>query len=114
MLDVYADQEKFGKQVGGDIISNKKTFLLLKALELANEEQRKKLEHWIEQTDFNPAEKVEAVTAIYDEIGIKELTLAKMNEYFDRGFRALERIDVAQDRKAGLKSFAHYLIDRDK
>lgn len=114
LLDVYADQEKFGKQVGGDIISNKKTFLLLKALELANEAQSQKLHHWIEKVDFDAAEKVQAVTAIYDEIGIKELTLAKMNEYFAKGFKALEGINVSEERKAGLKTFAQYLIDRDK
>lgn len=114
LLDVYADQEKFGKQVGGDIISNKKTFLLLKALELANETQSQNLHHWIEKVDFDAAEKVQAVTAIYDEIGIKELTLAKMNEYFAKGFEALEGINVPEDRKAGLKTFAQYLIDRDK
>lgn len=114
LLDVYADQEKFGKQVGGDIISNKKTFLLLKALEMANEEQSKKLNHWIDKTEFNAAEKVKSVTDVYNEIGIRQLTLAKMNEYFAKGFEALDQIDVPQERKTGLKSFAQYLIDRDK
>ena len=114
LLDVYADQEKFGKQVGGDIISNKKTFLLLKALELANEEQKTQLTQWIDKKEFDSAEKVEAVTAIYDQIGIKELTLAKMNEYFNKGFESLDKIEVAEERKTGLKSFAQYLIERDK
>lgn len=114
LLDVYADQEKFGKQVGGDIISNKKTFLLLKALELANEEQKTQLTQWIDKKEFDSAEKVEAVTAIYDQIGIKELTLAKMNEYFNKGFESLDKIEVAEERKIGLKSFAQYLIERDK
>ncbi len=114
LLDVYADQEKFGKQVGGDIISNKKTFLLLKALELANEKQKTQLTQWIDEKEFDSAEKVEAVTAIYDQIGIKELTLAKMNEYFNKGFESLDKIEVAEERKTGLKSFAQYLIERDK
>ena len=114
LLDVYADQEKFGKQVGGDIISNKKTFLFLKALELANKEQKTQLTQWIDKKEFDSAEKVEAVTAIYDQIGIKELTLAKMNEYFDKGFESLDKIEVAEERKTGLKSFAQYLIERDK
>ena len=114
LLDVYADQEKFGKQVGGDIISNKKTFLLLKALELANDEQKTQLTQWIDKKEFDSAEKVEAVTAIYDQIGIKELTLAKMNEYFNKGFESLDKIEVAEERKIGLKSFAQYLIERDK
>lgn len=114
LLDVYADQEKFGKQVGGDIISNKKTFLLLKALELANADQKAKLDHWLTVTDFDKAEKVAAVTAIYDEIGMRELTLDKMNQWFDRGFEALASLEVTEARKAPLVAFTKYLIDREK
>ncbi len=114
LLDVYADQDKFGKQVGGDIISNKKTFLLLKALELANDEQKNTLLHWLSLTEFDASQKVEVVTHIYNEIGIRELTLAKMNEYFEKGFHALDQIDVPEERKAALKEFAQYLIDRDR
>jgi len=114
LLDVYADQEKFGKQVGGDIISNKKTFLLLKALALANPNQSKQLDHWISLTDFDPKEKVEAVKNIYEEIGIKELTLSKMNDYFHQGFEALERIEVPSDKKQPLIDFTNYLINRDR
>ncbi|OEK05813.1 polyprenyl synthetase family protein [Roseivirga misakiensis] len=114
LLDVYADQEKFGKQVGGDILSNKKTFLLLKALELSNEKQSQQLQHWINLTEFEPAEKVAAVKSVYAEIGIKELTLDKMNEYFQSGFKALEKIEVAEERKELLIEFTNYLINRDK
>jgi len=114
LLDVYADQAKFGKQVGGDIISNKKTFLLLKALELANEDQSKRLNHWLNQDDFNPQEKVEAVKSIYNEIGIHELTMAKMNDYFQKGFEAMGKIEVAEENKKPLIDFADYLINRDK
>ncbi|MBO3699301.1 polyprenyl synthetase family protein [Roseivirga sp. E12] len=114
LLDVYADQARFGKQVGGDIISNKKTFLLLKALELANEEQSTNLNNWIDQSAFDPKEKVEAVRGIYDEIGIYDLTLGKMNEYFQKGFEALKKIEVAEENKKPLIEFAEYLINRDK
>lgn len=114
LLDVYADQEKFGKQVGGDIISNKKTFLLLKALELANTDQKAKLDHWLATVIFNKLDKVEAVTAIYDEIGIKELTAKKVDAFFDQGFTALEALDVPADRKRPLIAFTEYLIDREK
>ncbi len=114
LLDVYADQAKFGKQVGGDIISNKKTFLLLKALELANDDQSTRLNNWLNQSDFNPQEKVEAVKSIYNEIGIYELTMAKMNDYFQKGFEALGKIEVAEDNKKPLIDFADYLINRDK
>lgn len=114
LLDVYADQEKFGKQVGGDILSNKKTFLLLKALELANPKQLETLNYWISLEDFDPTEKVDAVKAIYSEMGIRELTLEKMKDYFQEGFEALEKIDVAKEKKEPLIEFTNYLINREK
>lgn len=113
LLDVYADQEKFGKQVGGDIISNKKTFLLLKALELANPEQASNLQKQISLTDFDSQKKVESVKEIYNEIGIRELTLEKMDEYFQKGFSALKKINVAEEKKKPLIEFTDYLINRE-
>ena len=114
LLDVYADQAKFGKQVGGDIIANKKTFLLLKALELANSQQLSELNKWIQAEDFDHEEKVKAVTAIYDEIGIRELTLEMMATYFARGFEALKSIEGNAQEKATLIDFTNYLIEREK
>ena len=114
LLDVYADQAKFGKQVGGDIISNKKTFLLLKSLELANPEQKAELQAWIDKTEFDPSEKVEAIKAIYAQQGIRDLTLAKMQEYYDKGFAALHHLNIPAERKQPLIDFTNYLINRDK
>lgn len=114
LLDVYADQEKFGKQVGGDIISNKKTFLLLKALELADKEQKAKLDHWLAAVTFNKVDKVAAVTAIYDQIGIRQLTIAQIDAWFAKGFKALEALDVPTVCKEPLINFTEYLIDREK
>ena len=113
LLDVYGDEAKFGKQVGGDIISNKKTFLLLKALELANADQKKQLDHWISLKEFNAKEKVDAVRTIYDQIDIEALTKRKMDEYFDRGFEDLLQMNVAEEKRASLREFAEYLIDRE-
>lgn len=112
LLDVYADQKDFGKQVGGDIIANKKTFLLIKSLEKADERQRKSLNEWLTKTNFDNQKKVESVTAIYDELNIKEITELKMNEYFDLGFKALKKLDVSLQKKAVLKHFAENLINR--
>lgn len=112
LLDVYADNEKFGKQVGGDIIANKKTFLLIKALEMSNRTQRKELDHWLSLTDFDPEEKVKAVTSLYDELGIKALAESKMNDYFGVGFKALTRVEAPLVEKAMLRKFAEELIDR--
>ena len=72
-LDVYGDFAVFGKRIGGDILCNKKTYLLIKAFEHANEEQRKELESWISRTEYAPQEKIDAVTRLYNEIGVREL-----------------------------------------
>ncbi|MFY0607888.1 MAG: polyprenyl synthetase family protein [Cyclobacteriaceae bacterium] len=114
LLDVYADQAKFGKQVGGDIIANKKTFLLIKALELATGDQKARLNNWLLVKDFDSEEKVKAVTKIYDELGIKELTVALMNQYFDEGFELLEQIPARQEGKDQLATFAKQLMNREK
>ncbi|RIW16979.1 polyprenyl synthetase family protein [Algoriphagus lacus] len=92
LLDVFADQAKFGKQVGGDIISNKKTFLLIKALELAKGKDAEQLNYWLSLKEFDKEEKVTAVKGLYEKLGIKSLTEAKMKSYFDNGFAQLEGI----------------------
>src|SRR5690606_36366374 len=74
LLDVYADETKFGKQVGGDIISNKQTYLLIKSRELARGQEAEKLKYWGSVKAFDKEEKVKAVTSLYDALGIKELT----------------------------------------
>ncbi|MFN7793486.1 MAG: polyprenyl synthetase family protein [Cyclobacteriaceae bacterium] len=93
LLDVYADQKKFGKQVGGDIISNKKTFLLIKALEKAKGKQQKELKEWLSAKKFNAKKKVTAITGIYDALGISELTEIKVNQYFEKGFDRLQELN---------------------
>ena len=114
LLDVYADQTKFGKQVGGDIISNKKTYLLIKALELANTSQRGELDSWLSKTDFNPTEKVNAVKCIYEEIGIESLTKSKMNGYYDQAFQMLESMDVRDEGRQALCQFFEKLMKRER
>ena len=112
ILDVYADPEKFGKQVGGDIISNKKTFLLLRAFELADEKNREALKTWMEKEAFNPEEKVRAITEIYNALNVRSLATAQMNEYFDSGMQAMERIQQPDELKLPLKNLAKELMLR--
>jgi len=114
LLDVYADKAKFGKQVGGDIISNKKTYLLIKALELANSSQRKELNKWLSDSEFDANEKVEAVKEIYEEIGIRKLTTTKMNTYYDEAFELMDEFDGNQEGKLQLKSFFQKLMKRER
>lgn len=113
LLDVYGDPEKFGKQVGGDIISNKKTFMLIEALEKAEGETAVELNKWLSLKEFDSAEKVKSVTAIYDTLGIRQVAENKINAYFDKAFEALNILKVDEERKAVLRSFAETLIDRE-
>lgn len=114
LLDVYGDKAKFGKQVGGDIVSNKKTYLLIKALELANRDQRKELDRWLSAADFDINEKVEAIKNIYEELGIFELTQQRMNGYYDEAFALLDAMDVREEGKNDLVDFFEKLMKRER
>lgn len=111
-LDVYGDPAVFGKRVGGDILCNKKTYMLINALQRANKEQREELERWIAAVDYNPEEKVRAVTALYDAIGIKELCHRKIESYFQSAEACLDKVAVGDARKQELRNFAHSLMGR--
>lgn len=112
-LDVYGNPDVFGKKNGGDILCNKKTFMLIKALELADSDQKKELEYWLTQKEFDPTKKIEAVTSIYNKVGIKSLCERKMQEYYEKGLNCLTNVAIGQERKAALKSFAEYLMYRE-
>jgi len=112
LLDVYADKHKFGKQVGGDIIANKKTFLLIKALEKARGKQKLELEKWLAAKKFIRAKKVKAVTSIYDGLQISSLTEQKIKYFFEKGFACLENLSNPQKAES-LRDFVKNLIDRE-
>jgi geranylgeranyl diphosphate synthase type II len=115
LLDVYADQAKFGKQVGGDIISNKKTFLLIKALELAKGKEKEELQHWLGLTQFDKGEKVAAVKGIYEQLGIRSLTEKKMQSYFEKGFQQLDALQITDSvYYAALLGVTQELMHREK
>ena len=111
LLDVYADKKKFGKQVGGDIIANKKTFLLIKALEKAKGKTKQELIKWLSAKKINKQQKVNAITAIYDSIGIPQLTEKKIEDYFSKGFSYLDKIEASENKKQ-LIVFTQDLIKR--
>jgi geranylgeranyl diphosphate synthase, type II len=112
ILDAYGDAEKFGKQVGGDIISNKKTFLLISACEQAKGKQLEQLTFLLNQKDFNAEEKVKTVISVYDELKIKEQAEQKMDQYFQEAMKHLKAIHVADARKELLVTFAEKLMVR--
>ena len=105
ILDVYGDPDKFGKQVGGDIISNKKTYLLILAKELANERESEELNRWIFGKTFDKAEKVASVTAIYNSLNIKQKVEDVMNGYFEKCFDEIESLSLTVEKKTILTTF---------
>lgn len=113
ILDVYADPDKFGKQVGGDIASNKKTYLMLTALERAEGENKRLLEEWISKTEFDIPEKVNAVTNIYNDLGIKEAAEEVKQHYFQKGMESLNAISVDESGKNDLRALAESLMVRE-
>ncbi|MEY4647002.1 MAG: Dimethylallyltranstransferase [Bacteroidota bacterium] len=113
LAGVYGDPEKFGKQVGGDILANKKTFLLIRALETAQGESAKTLQHWLTVANPNSEEKVKAVTGLYTDLGIRAETEQKINQYFDQAFQSIDRLNLNSDQKAALGKFLAGLVDRE-
>ena len=111
-LDVYGDTKVFGKAIGGDITSNKKTYMLINAFNRANDEQRAELVRWIEATEFDRTEKVAAVTRLYNEIGIDRLAQQKIEYYFAESRKYLAKVSVAEERKAELAAYAERMMKR--
>ncbi|RIJ49758.1 polyprenyl synthetase family protein [Maribellus luteus] len=112
LLDTFGDQQTFGKKIGGDILSNKKTLLLINALEHANPEQHASLMEWIKKTDFNPEEKIGAVTEIYRHIGVKEMAEQKVDAYFNRAIAILDEMELEDVVKQPLRGFALNMLTR--
>ena len=113
LLDVYGDAAVFGKKIGGDIVCNKKTFLLIKALELASPEQRAALEEWMQKETFDKEEKIAAFTQMYDSIGVRRLCEERINELFAKCDAYINAVSVSADRKAELKKFVDSLLNRN-
>lgn len=113
ILDVYGNPEKFGKQVGGDIISNKKTYLLIKALETANQNQLAELNSWLHLTNFDTVKKVSAVRNLFDQMEIREKSEQEMNRYAQRALQSLKDLPLAEGQKSQLFEFADMLLVRE-
>lgn len=113
LLDVYGDAAVFGKNIGGDILCNKKTYMLIKAFEHADERQRRELDAWVDADSFEPAEKIAAVTGLYNQIGVRELCEKKMVEYCERAMRSLAAVAVSDDNKKELMELMSVLMLRE-
>ncbi len=112
ILDVFGDAALFGKQVGGDILANKKTYLLLKAIEDANESQNAELNHWLQNGAEAGTEKVKAVTAIYEDLAIDVKADEVIQEYYQKSLEALDSISFDDSKKKYLAGFAENLMNR--
>ncbi len=111
-LDVYGDPKVFGKAIGGDITSNKKTYMLINAFNHANDAQREELTRWITAKTFDRKEKVAAVTRLYNEIGVDKLALDKIAYYFEQSRKYLDAVKVEEDKKTVLRQYAEKMMSR--
>ena len=112
LLDVYGDPKVFGKAIGGDITCNKKTYMLINAFQRANGEQRKVLQHWCSQKDFDREKKIAAVTALYNQLGIRQLAEEKINFFFESSLRHLAEVGLPQEKKQPLVEYISQMMHR--
>lgn len=114
LLDVYGDEANFGKKIGGDILCNKKTFLLINALQLATGEDARLLEFWLlNNAKHLREEKIEQITAIYNRLKIRELCENKMQEFLNKGIESLKKVKASETKKAELYTLANKLMERN-
>ena len=113
-LDVYGDPKVFGKAIGGDILCNKKTFMLINAFNKADESQRKELEQWVNAVNPDPQEKIAAVTTLYNNIGINRLAEERIRYYFNESRKYLDAVQVPEERKQELRVYADRMMKRNK
>lgn len=113
-LDVYGDPKVFGKAIGGDITSNKKTYMLINAIGKAEGKDKETLMGWINAKDFDREEKVKAVTEIYTRLGIDKMARAKMEEYYAEALAALAKVSVPEEKKVQLREYAAKMMKREK
>jgi geranylgeranyl diphosphate synthase type II len=114
MLDTFGDPGLIGKKLGTDIVDNKKTFLVIQALEQASSSQKKELTRWLSKKDFDPKEKVAALTELFDQLNIKEVTEKRIRNYYDLALASLERLNGPEERKTELLNFASFLMNRNR
>lgn len=112
ILDVYGDEKTFGKAIGGDILCNKKSYVMLTALHMANASQLDALQSWLEKTDFVPQEKIAAVTALYDEIGVRAVAEQAMQDYTAKAISCLCEVAASNEKKQPLFDLTDRLLHR--
>ncbi|MBK9733241.1 MAG: polyprenyl synthetase family protein [Chitinophagaceae bacterium] len=113
-LDSFGSTEKTGKQPGGDILQNKKTFLLIEAMNSADEKVKQELQDWYSVAHFNPAEKIDAVLKLFEKIGISELAQKETAKHYQQALSYLDQVSVHETNKSSLRKLSENLLHRDK
>lgn len=113
LLDVYGDREVFGKQLGGDILCNKKTYLLIHAQKAAQGKIQAKLDYWLKEKTPVPEEKIREVTSIYNQLGVKKICEDTMQIYYKEAIACLEKVSVSSNKKQELRKLAEQLMLRN-
>jgi len=113
LLDVYGDEATFGKKIGGDILCNKKTYLLIHALKLAEGDDAVELNKWLEISDENQSqEKIKVVTSLYNKLGVKTICEEKMLDFYTKAVAKLKKVDIFENNKQELRKIAEKLMVR--
>jgi len=114
LLDTYGDPAMMGKNVGTDIVDNKKTILVIQALEAASAVQREELTGWFDSKDADRDEKIKGVTSLFNELNVKEMTEKRIRDYYELAITSLENLNRPEDRKTELYNFASFLMNRNR
>jgi len=112
-LDAFGDPDKFGKKIGNDIVSNKKTFLMIMALELARGKHHDELNRLLKNSQINPEEKIDSVKNIYSQLEVGKISESKAKEYYKKSLQSLKNVSVSGDKKEALFQFARELMERE-
>ncbi len=113
-FDTYGNQDTFGKRIGGDILSNKKTYLLIHALKNSEGPLREELMQWINKAEFNAEEKIAAVKVIYDKLGVEDINQKAIHQYYEKALTCLSQLELEDDKKAVFYKLADMVMNRDK
>jgi len=113
LLDVYGNELTFGKKIGGDILCNKKTYLLIHALQLAKDQIKHELNYWLTINNQEDNQKIQAVTSIYNQLGVKRICEEKMSFFYDSAIANLEKVSLSDTKKHELRILAEKLMLRE-
>jgi len=114
LLDTFGEQDLTGKKPGTDIVDNKKTFLMIRAMDISSPAQKEELTGWLTQKEFDPGEKIDAVTAIFDLLNNKEITEKRIQDFYQEALGSLEKLNRPANRKVELLNFASFLMTRNR